>query len=147
MAGQFIAASRASLTKNNATKNSNQGMSQGYTLTMTRPHERFGLAQPLGRQLAKHPYLGWYVALWALILASGLTYVGFMITASAKGFQLRDVERRLERLRTDARALETQAATLSSVQQMQERARNLGFVAVDRVEAVNAAGHSYALAR
>ena len=122
-------------------------MSRAYALTMTRPHERFGLVTPLRRQLATHPYLGWYVLVWALVLACGFTYLSFLITSSAKGFQLRDVEHRLDRLQTDARALETQVATLSSIQHMSEQARALGFVAVDRVESVNVAGTSYALAR
>lgn len=114
---------------------------------MTRPHERFGLSQPIGRQLAEHAHLGWYVLLWAAFFACAITYAGFMITASAKGFQLRDVEQRVERLRTDSRALETQVATLSSVQQMSDRAQSLGFVAVQRIDSLNVAGHSYALAR
>lgn len=118
-----------------------------YALTMTRPHERFRLAKPLAREWAAHPYLGWHVACWALLIAACFTYVSFMITASAKGFQLRDVEHRLERLRTDSRALETQVATLSSVQGLSDRARTLGFVSVDRVASINAAGNSYALAR
>ena len=118
-----------------------------YALTMTRPHERFGLAKPMAREWAAHPSLGWQVACWALIIIAGFTYASFMITASAKGFQLRDSEHRIERLRTDARALETQVATLSSVQGLSDRARTLGFIAVDRVDAVNAAGNSYAFAR
>ncbi len=122
-------------------------MSRAYALTMTRPHERFGLAQPFGRQLAQHPYVGWYVALWAVALVFAFTYMSFMITASAKGFQLRDVERRLERLQTEARALETEVATKSSIQQLSNRASQLGFVPVQQIVAVNAAGHSYALAR
>lgn len=114
---------------------------------MTRPHERFQLSMPLARQMAQHPYLGWYVGLWILIIAFGFTYLSFLITSSAKGFQMRDVEHRLERLQTDARALETQVATLSSIQHMSDQARAMGFVAVDRVESINVAGTSYALAR
>lgn len=122
-------------------------MSHPYSLTLTRPHERFGLSQPLGRQLAEHSEMAWYVALWAALLFLAATYVGFMITSSARGFQLRDAESRVERLRTEARSLETQVATLSSVQQLSERAQSLGFVAVERIETLNTAGHSYALAR
>src|SRR5689334_21313592 len=120
-------------------------MSHSYALTMTRPHERFGLAQPLGRRLAQLPSLGWVAALWVVLLAFGFTYISFMITASAKGFQLRDVQRRVERLRTESRALETQVASLSSISQLSARARTAGFVAVDRVEAVNVGSNSYAL--
>ena len=122
-------------------------MSHSYALTMTKPHERFGMTQSLGRRLAQEPYLAWYVLLWVLLLVSGFTYVSFMITASAKGFQLRDVQSRLERLQTDSRALETQVASLSSIQQLSDRAEHAGFVAVQRVDSVNAVGHSYAFAR
>jgi hypothetical protein len=118
-----------------------------YSLTMTRPQERFGLAPSISRQLAEHPSIGWQALLWVVLLASGFTYVSFMTTASAKGFQLRDVERRLERLRTDSRALETQVAALSSIQALSDRARSSGFVAVDRIQTINAAAGSYALAR
>ncbi|MEN9558023.1 MAG: hypothetical protein RL141_392 [Candidatus Parcubacteria bacterium] len=122
-------------------------MSHSFALTMTKPHERFGLPQPLGRRLARQPELGWIVAAWVILLACGFTYLFSMMTASAKGFQLRDVERRVERLRTEARALETQVAAGSSIQYLSDRAQNLGFVAVNRIESVNAAGHSYAFAR
>jgi hypothetical protein len=114
---------------------------------MTKPHERFGMTQSLGRRLAQEPYLAWYVVLWVLLLVSGFTYVSFMITASAKGFQLRDVQSRLDRLQTESRALETQVASLSSIQQLSDRAHQAGFIAVQRVDAVNAVGHSYAFAR
>lgn len=122
-------------------------MSRVYALTMTRPHERFGLTPSLGRRLAQQPYLGWYVLLWALLLGFGFTYASFMITASAKGFQLRDVQRRLDRLQTESRSLQTQVASLSSIQALSDRARSAGFIAVQRIETVDAAGHSYAFAR
>ena len=122
-------------------------MSHSFSLTMTRPHERFGLVQPLARQLAQHGSLGWYAALWALALVFGFTYVSFMITSSAKGFELRDAERRVERLRTEARALETTVAQQSSIQQLSDRAHAIGFVPVNRIASVNVAGHSYVFAR
>ncbi len=122
-------------------------MSHSFALTMTRPHERFGMAQPLGRRLAQLPSLGWVAALWVVLVAFGFTYVSFMIQASAKGFQLRDVQRRVDRLQTDSRALETQVASLSSIGALSDRARAAGFVAVDRVESVNAGSNSYAFAR
>lgn len=122
-------------------------MSHTYSLTMTRPNERFGLAQTSGRQFALRVHLGWQMTVWAALFISIAVYLSFMITSSAKGFQLRDAERRVERLQSETRAWETQVATLSSVQQLSDRARALGFLAVERIESVNAAGHAYALAR
>jgi cell division protein FtsL len=105
------------------------------------------MTQPLGRQIAQNAYVGWYVLLWAVLFGCVLTYVGFMITSSAKGFQLRDAQNRVERLQTETRALETQVAEMSSIQQMTDRAMAMGFVAADHVESVNAAGNAYAMAR
>ncbi|MBD3251609.1 hypothetical protein GF380_04125 [Candidatus Uhrbacteria bacterium] len=114
---------------------------------MTKPHETLGLPQPVGRQIAQHTSVAWYVLIWLLIFGMTLTYVGFITTSSARGFQLRDAEQRLERLQSEARALEMEVAKVSSIGAMATRAQDLGFVVVNRVETVNAAGHSYAYAR
>lgn len=121
--------------------------SRAYALTMTKPHEALGLHQPIARQLARHSTVVWYVLIWAMIFVCTLAYVGFITASSARGFQLRDAEARLERLQGQARTLETEVARVSSIQAMTDRADEMGFVAVSQVEAVNAAGHSYAFAR
>ncbi|RIL01234.1 hypothetical protein DCC77_01705 [Candidatus Uhrbacteria bacterium] len=118
-----------------------------YALTMTKPHEKLGLPLPLARQIAQHAYLGWYLAIWFLLFGLAITYIGFITASSAKGFQLRDAERRVERLGTESRQLEMQVASLSSIQAMTEQASKNGFVAVDAIQTINAAGHSYAFAR
>jgi hypothetical protein len=114
---------------------------------MTRPHEMFGFTEPVGRRIARHSSLAWYALLWVALFGCVLTYVGLITVSSARGFQLRDAEERIERLRSQARALETDVARISSISDMSARADVMGFVAVDRIEVVNAAGHSYALVR
>jgi hypothetical protein len=76
-----------------------------------------------------------------------LTYIGFITTGAARGFQLRDAEQRLETLQSQARTLEMNVAKVSSIGAMSARADEMGFVAVDHIDTVNAAGNSYALAR
>lgn len=122
-------------------------MFRAYALTMTKPHEKLQIPLPVSRQIAQHTSLAWYALIWMIMFCLTLTYIGFITTSSARGFQLRDAEERIERLQSEARALEMEVARVSSISAMSGRAQEMGFVAVDRVEAVNAAGHSYAFAR
>jgi len=122
-------------------------MFRSYALTMTRPYEQLGMPIPFIRQLKNHAYIGWYVAVWFALFIVVLTYIGFITTGSAKGFQLRDAESRIERLQSEARGLEMQVATLSSVASMRNKVGDMGFVAITSVTHVNAVGSSYAFAR
>lgn len=120
-------------------------MFRSYALTMTRPYEQLGMPIPFFRQLRQHAFLGWYVVVWFFIFGLLLTYIGFITTSSARGFQLRDAESRIERLQSEARSLEMKVAALSSVASMRSLAGDMGFVAMDRIETINVLGNSYAL--
>ncbi len=119
---------------------------RAYALTMTKPHERLGMTQPFVRQLAQNTPLLWEALIWMMIFGFALTYIGFITASSARGFQLRDAEQRLERLQSEARALEMDVARVSSIDAMATRAEDLGFVAVKQIDTVDVS-HSYALAR
>ncbi|MEO5927493.1 MAG: hypothetical protein ABIO72_02205 [Patescibacteria group bacterium] len=113
---------------------------------MTRPHERLGLPQPLGRRLPQG-IVGWNLLVAGLSVAFIAAYIFQVNLASSRSFQLRDMERKVESLKTDVTAMEDKTATLSSVQAMTERATQLGFVPVENQEFVNPAAGSYAMAR
>lgn len=121
-------------------------MSRTLALAMTRPHEHLGLPKPIGRRLP-HGLFGWNMLLAVVTVSCAIAYVVQVNRASARGFQLRDAETRVEGLRRDVTSLEDRVAMLSSYQAMTERATAMGFVAVDHVEFVNPAGHSFALAK
>src|SRR5512133_3670993 len=121
--------------------------SRAYALTMTRPHEKMGLPVPFVRQLTQQAPLFWTLLAWTLIVGCLLTYAGLITASSARGFQLRDAESRLERLQSQARTLEMDVARASSIDTLATRAKEMGFVATSNVEAVNLAGGSYAFAR
>lgn len=121
--------------------------SRTYVLTMTKPHETLGIPMPFGRRLAQHASVAWYLIIWAMIFGLVLTYIGFITTSAARGFQLRDAEARMERLQSEARMLEVETAQASSIAEMADRAQEMGFVAVNQIQTVDAHGHSYAFAR
>jgi hypothetical protein len=122
-------------------------MYRAYALTMTRPQEKLGIPQSVSRELALHAPAAWTAFLGIVAVAVVLTYIATIAMSSTRGFQLRDAQNRVDRLQSEARQLETDVAKASSVGSLAARASGLGFVAVDRVNIVNAAGNSYALAR
>lgn len=121
--------------------------SRAYALTMTKPHEKMGLPVPFIRQLTKQVPLFWTLMLWVMIVGCLLTYAGLITASSARGFQLRDAENRLERLQSQARSLEMDVARASSIDAMATRSKEMGFVAASNVESVTVTGNSYAFAR
>ncbi|MBU1033156.1 MAG: hypothetical protein ABH820_02605 [Patescibacteria group bacterium] len=112
---------------------------------MTRPHEKLGLKQPLGRRLPKGLVV-WNVLLAGFTLAFLVTYIVQVNRAATMSFGLRDVEKKVEVLNTEVMAMEDKVATLSSMQALSDRAVALGFVTVDNLEFVNPASKSYAMA-
>ena len=122
-------------------------MYRAYALTMTRPHEKLGIPQSASRQLAQHAPAAWAAFLGVIAVAFVMTYIATIAMSSTRGFQLRDAEARVDRLRSEARRLETEVAKASSVGSLADRASGLGFVRVDRVAVIDAPAHSYALAR
>ncbi|MBI4138933.1 hypothetical protein HY479_02170 [Candidatus Uhrbacteria bacterium] len=121
-------------------------MSRSFSLAMTRPHERFGLPQPIGRRLP-HGMAGWNALLISVTVALTLAYIIQVNKAAARGFQLRDVEKKIETVNAEVMRLEDKLATLSSVQALTDRAKSLGFQPAERIEFVNPAANAYALAR
>lgn len=121
--------------------------SRAYALTMTKPHEKMGLPVPFIRQLTQQAPLFWTLFIWTMIVGGLLTYAGLITASSARGFQLRDAENRLERLQSQARSLEMDVARASSIDTLSTRSKSMGFVAVSNVELINTAGGSYAFAR
>lgn len=142
-----MAKSQKPAAKHKQTLKNMTSTSRAYVLTMTKPHEKLGFPQPVSRQIAQHTSIAWYVLIWIMLFGLALTYIGFITTGAARGFQLRDAEHRLETLRSQARALEMDVAKVSSIAAMSARADEMGFVAVERIDTLNAAGNSYALVR
>ncbi len=119
---------------------------RAFAIGMMRPHETLGIPQPLGRRLPQGIWA------WNLVLVAGTillsSFYVFQVNASAsKGYDLRDVERRVETLKTEAMALQDKMTTLTTLQAVSERAAVLGFVQPDHIVYVNPAAKSYAVAR
>ena len=123
-----------------------QSMSRVLALAMTRPHERLGLPKPIGRRLPQG-LVGWNMLLAVVTVCCVAMYVVQVNRAASRGYALRETQNKVDKIKSDVTSLEDSVATLSSLQALSDRASALGFVAVDRLEFANPAGHSYAMAR
>lgn len=121
-------------------------MPSTFAMSLTRPHEALGLPQPLARRLPQG-LMAWNIAFLTLSAVMGAFYIVQVNLATSKGYDLRRVERRVDALRTENMILQDKIATMSSMQSLNARASELGFVPVERLEFVNPAGKSYALAK
>ena len=117
-----------------------------YAISMTRPHEALGLRQPMGRRLPQGTQ-AWNLALSVFAIVLMGMYIVEVNGAAAKSYRLRDVERRVETLRTEATILQNQYVAQTSLKSISDKATQLGFVPVDGIQYVNPNPLSYAMAR
>lgn len=121
-------------------------MPNAFAISLKNPHMTLGLPQPLGRRLPQG-----IVALNVAMICVTLVLIGFYVVrvnaATAKGYALRDVERKVDGLKTESLILQDKIATLSSMQNLSSQATALGYVPVERLEFVRPAANSYAMAK
>src|SRR5260221_3057508 len=121
-------------------------MPNAFAISMTRPRDTLGIPKPLGQRIP-HGIEAWNMVLVALTIGVSLVYVVQVSTASTKSYELRRVETRVNALKTDSMVLQDKIVTLSSMQNLNAQAADIGFVPVDHIQYVNPVGKSYALAR
>lgn len=107
----------------------------------------FTLPMHVGRRIEAAAKRSWAILfLVAAIFAMG--YQVFLMNSTAtKGYTLRNLEKRLEQLRGTVAAMENTSAQLQSLHTIETKVEGLGYVQVDRMEFVDVARGSYALAR
>ncbi len=89
----------------------------------------------------------WNAAILVGTLIFSGAYVFQVNTSAAKGYSLREVERQVDVLKTEAMALQDKMTTLTTLAAVSERASALGFVQPETITYVNPAAKSYAVAR
>ncbi|MFA5185637.1 MAG: hypothetical protein WC551_04060 [Patescibacteria group bacterium] len=121
-------------------------MSRCYAISMTRPHEALGLPQPLGRRLPQG-LAGWNLFLAALTIVCGLVYIVEINASTSKGYGLSQAQKRVDELKIQTLALQNKAASLTSLQELSQKASTLGLAPVEKIEYLNPTSKNYALAR
>ncbi len=121
-------------------------MSHAFAISLTKPHEAYGLPKSIGRRLPRG-IVAWNVALVAMTVCFAFAYVVQVNLASAKSYALRDTQQKVDALKAELMTMQDKIVTLSSMQSLNARAEQLGFGSIDRLEFVNPASKITALAR
>ncbi len=118
-------------------------MSRHYALAMTRPHQRFGFKEPIGRRIPQG------IAAWCLVACVGwLALAGLYVTqvtqAAPRSDQLQTLEHKVETLQREVGEQEDSLARASSLQKLTDRAQELGLVPMEKPQFVSPAAYAYA---
>lgn len=119
-------------------------MSRAYAITRNIP---FAVPTSVGRRLEVVAKQSWAI----LFIVGAILCVGYQVflmnSTAGKGYTLRSLENRLGELNGTVAVLENRSAQLQALHTIETRVEGAGYVAVDRMEFVNVARGSYALAR
>ncbi len=104
---------------------------------MHRPYEQLGLPTSFARRFETAKPALW-LSIVGLCAVSCLGFYLYEVNETAsKGFELRALEKRLERARASVLSYEDQAAQLQAVASLQEKIGALGYVPVDQMEFID----------
>jgi Tfp pilus assembly protein PilN len=109
---------------------------------MTRPHQRFGFKEPIGRQIPRGA-LGWGLLCLVVWVSLAGIYVTQTVSAAPRGDQLQKLQNNIDQLQKDVLALEDTTAKASSLYTLAERAQGLGLVQTQNPEYINPAAHAF----
>jgi cell division protein FtsL len=85
------------------------------------------------------------IAVIVLILVMGTMYLVQVNRATTKGYQIRDLEKRINLIEESNQKAQLEIAELQSLDSIEERMETLGMVPVDRMQYVKVPGTSVAV--
>ncbi len=94
--------------------------------------------EPNGSKKAVHPIV--HIAFAALLLIGGLLYIVEVNATSTKGFEIRTLENRAEKLQQVQKELELMQADVTTMSSLQEKAKDMQLVSVDKIDSVTSVG-------
>jgi len=118
-----------------------------YIMTMQRPQEALGLAAPIGKRIGEIGRMAWMFLLVGLTVAGVGLYIYQVNAAATKSYTVRDMEKKVERLKETVADLETQTVNMQAMHSLQARVAPLGFVPVDKMQFLDVTKGTYAMAR
>ncbi|MCE9586064.1 hypothetical protein K8R04_01955 [Candidatus Uhrbacteria bacterium] len=122
-------------------------MARSHVNALRQPHLALGLSLAPGRKLEKAARNAWIGVFLVLSFFTMAAHVYQMNKSATKGYTLREQEQRLEKLKSTVAELEDHAAKNQALYTIEERVKGLGYVPVDRMEFLDVARGSYAVAR
>ena len=122
-------------------------MNRAFIQTLRSPHEQFGIPMPIGRRLGDVGRGTWLALMFVLTLGFVGVYVYEVNVSATKGYVMRTLDKKMERLQESVKSLENQTAQQRSIQSIQERLQGENYVPVDKMEYVAPLRDAYAMAK
>lgn len=85
------------------------------------------------------------LSLVVFTLIFGLLYLYQTNSVSTKGYKIYEVEKQIKELENENRRLNVEIAKIQSIQNLQERAKQSGLVAVDKIDYLTNVGSAVAM--
>lgn len=92
-----------------------------------------------GSKKTVHPIV--HIAFGLLLLIGGLLYIVEVNATSTKGFEIRSMERKLNKLEQVQKELELMQADVTTLSALQEKAKDLELVSVERIDTIAPIGN------
>jgi len=87
------------------------------------------------------------ITLFILIIASGFAYLGLINNVAARGFEIKDLEKKSEALQIESKKLELKAAELQSIKEITQAKDSLDLVEISKIEYIEATQPTVALTK
>ena len=108
-------------------------MSRPLAISLKRPHEQFALPMPLARRLADIKSGTLLAVLVGAIIACMGVYIYQVTSQANKSFELRRLEKRVERLQDTVASLDYKVTELNSIHTLETQIQGLGYVPLTNV--------------
>lgn len=113
-------------------------MSRTLAISLKRPHEQFDLPMPIARRMADIQNGTWITLMFTALITCVGMYIYQVNAAASKSFELRQLEKQVERLQDTVSSLDYQITELKSIHSLEERVRGLGYVPLNSVRYLSA---------
>lgn len=108
-------------------------MSRPLAISLKRPHEQFALPVPFARRLADIQRGTWLAVMGGCLVACMAVYIYQVNTQASKSFELRRLEKRVERLQDTVASLDYKVTELNSIHALEQRIQGMGYVPLTNV--------------
>ncbi len=108
-------------------------MSRAFAISLKRPHEQLGLPMPIARRLTDIQSSTWIALMVGLIVACVGIYIYQVNVTASKGFELRQLEKKVDHLQDSVSSLNYKVTQLKSIHSLETQIQGMGYVPLTNV--------------
>ncbi len=115
-------------------------MSRPLAISLKRPHEQFALPMPFARRLADVKRGTIFAAMIGCMAACMGVYIYQVTTQASQSFELRQLEKQVERLNDTVASLDYKVTELNSIHALETRIQGMGYVPLSNIRYLQGPG-------